>query len=68
MVFTSKGINPESKNQNMKPWTINPAFALIESTDLYFIESHNKWYSVPKHWIGDFVISHSYAIKSRNSK
>ena len=52
----------------MKPWTINPAFALIEATDLYFIESHNKWYPVPKHWIGDFVVSHTSAIKSRNSK
>ena len=52
----------------MKPWSINPVFAVIEATDLYFIESHNKWFPVPRHWVGDFVISHTYAIKSRNSK
>ena len=52
----------------MKPWAINPVFALIEATDLYFIESRNKWFPVPRHWVGDFVISHTYAIKSRNSK
>jgi len=52
----------------MKPWKINPVFALIEATDLYFIESHNKWFPVPRHWVGDFVISHTYAIKSRNPK
>jgi len=52
----------------MKPWSINPKFMVIEATDLYFIESHNKWYPVPKHWIGTFVILSSFAIKSRNSK
>jgi hypothetical protein len=52
----------------MKPWNINGDFALIESTDLYFIESHNKWYPVPKHWIGTLAILSSYTIKSGNSK
>lgn len=40
---------------------------VVESTDIYFIESHSKWYPVPKHWIGDFVLSHSYSIKSRST-
>ena len=48
----------------MKPWNINPAFALIEATDLYFIESHNKWYPVPKHWIGTLAILSSFKIKA----
>ena len=49
----------------MTPWKINPAFLIVEATDLYFIESRSQWFPVPKHWIGDFVSSHSYAIKSR---
>ena len=52
----------------MKAWKYNPKFEVIEVTDLYFIESYGKWYPVPKHWVGDFVVSHTYAIKSRNSK
>jgi hypothetical protein len=52
----------------MKPWSINPKFMVVEATDLYFIESHNKWYPVPKHWIGTFVISISFTIKSRDLK
>jgi hypothetical protein len=52
----------------MKAWKFNPKFEVIEATDLYFIESHNKWYQVPKHWVGTFVILCSYTIKSGNSK
>jgi hypothetical protein len=46
----------------MKPCKINAALLVIEADDLYFIESRNRWFPVPKHWIGDFVSSHSYAI------
>ena len=49
----------------MKPWTINTAFLLVEATDVYFDEINGAWLLVPKHWIGDFVSSHSYSIKSR---
>jgi hypothetical protein len=49
----------------MKTWTINPAYLLVEASDVYFDEFHGAWLSVPKHWIGDFVSSHSYAIKSK---
>lgn len=37
----------------------------ITATDEYFIEHHNKWFPVPKHWIGDFVHSHSFKIRAR---
>jgi hypothetical protein len=51
----------------MKTWTINPAFLLVEASDVYFDEINDRWFSVPKHWIGDFVSSHSYSIKSRST-
>lgn len=52
----------------MKPWKFNPKFTVIEATDLYFIESYNKWFPVPKHWIGTLAILSSFKIKSGNSK
>jgi len=49
----------------MKPWKFNAGLLIVEANDLYFIESRNRWFPVPKHWIGDFISSHSYLIKSR---
>jgi hypothetical protein len=36
---------------------------VIESTDSYFNPIHGKWFSVPKHWIGEYVDTISYDIK-----
>jgi hypothetical protein len=38
---------------------------IIEATDEYFLELHNRWLPVPKHWVGDFVFSHSFKIRSK---
>jgi hypothetical protein len=51
----------------MKRFSGNFAYLIIEPTDLYFNEVHGKWFPVPKHWVGDFVSSHSYSIKSGNN-
>jgi hypothetical protein len=39
--------------------------AIIEETDEYFLDLYNRWFPVPKHWIGDFVFSHTFKIRSR---
>ena len=49
----------------MKAWKINATLLVIEASDIYYIETHNRWFPVPKHWVGDFVSSHSFLIKSR---
>lgn len=39
----------------------------IKSSDLYFDELHNKWFPVPKHWIGDSQSFHPFfKFKSAN--
>jgi hypothetical protein len=38
---------------------------IVEATDVYFNDVHNRWLPVPKHWVGDFVSSHTYAIRSK---
>ena len=42
----------------------NSGLLVIESTDVYFDEVHNIWRRVPSFWVGDFVSSHTYVIRS----
>ena len=38
------------------------SFELVCSSDSYFCEGHG-WVPVPKFWIGDFVVLHSFDIR-----
>ena len=59
-----EAIRPRRKQpkQNMKAH--NSGLLVIESTDVYFDEVHNIWRRVPSFWVGDFVSSHTYVIRS----
>jgi hypothetical protein len=52
-----------SHDKNMK-LDIKTNLLIIESTDLYFYEVSQRWVTVPKFWVGDFIHNHSHKIKS----